>query len=454
LKNTSIQSIINYVTLQNAFKYKTINHIGTEIGEQLNICFPLYYIPLKIASKVNNEISFLRLFTVIFGVLTPIMLFLVGRRYSMKVGFIAALLVLFHPWAQQQSQHIRFYECWALISTLGLWYVDHFLKKLYLKQIRIWHMFLLAIVLLLPCTVHAFGVLTTFFLGIVVLFPFITNFTTLPKFSKPQICCFFITFIPLVIIISVNLLVFGYASMFANHPAYTQNSESAIHIVLSAIFNFGYFYIGLYGLLIIFAVTNWNKLSLPLKQYGIAFFVSSLAGAVITIKPHAFRPDFFYGMLPSLCLLLAFQIEYFSQKLFRHRFVKAGSLFVTGVLVLSSLQTLISDIFIDFDRVNFSEAAMLATKLDNKPEIFAPHHNYFNAYLKTELFKPMAKMNPDCCISKQDEYFFIGMRKGKSMQFFYDITKLKNVQLVQILGKSRLDLRSNHIYVFCRKCGQ
>ena len=48
----------------------------------------------------------------------------------------------------------------------------------------------------------------------------------------------------------------------------------------------------------------------------------------------------------------------------------------------------------------------------------------------------------------------IPMRKGKSTHFFYDFKKLEGAQLIKIIGKDRIDLRANKIYVFLRNCAK
>lgn len=454
LKNTTIQTFTNYLTLRNAYDYQMINDTGTKVGWELNICFPLYYLPMKLAALFNDDIVFLRFCTALFGILTPIIIFLVGRRYSWKIGVMGALLLLFHPWAQNHSVHIRFYEFWALLSAISLWYVEFFLNRLQYKQTRIWHMVVLSIMLLLPCTVHAFGVLTTIFL-VAIIAAYIASCPRHIKINDiPAIqrLAFYVTTFILTIIVSVNLLVFAYASVVENHPAYLHNSESAIHIFISSIFNFAYFYIAVAGMCLLATVLNWKSIPFPLKRYSVAYLVSISLCLVVLVKPQSFRPDFFYGTLPFLCLLLAFQIDHFSKKWFSPSFSIQGSLLLVCLLILSNLPTFVSNVFIDFDRLPFLEAARMANKFNTEnAALYATNHNYINAYLSDNIVQPMTRVNPEHCQSSQDEYFFISMRKGRSMQFFYDYSSLKNVQLIQILGESRLDLRANHIFLFYRK---
>lgn len=453
LKNTSFRSLANYLFLQNALNYRAINQRGIEVGDQLNICFPLYYLPLKLAALIRHDISFLRLFTTMFGVLTPVLVFWVGKRYRLSVGVIAALLVLFHPWAQQHSVHIRFYEFWALLSVLGLWYVEYSLVKIRQRQTRAWQMIGLAAVLLLPCTVHAFGVLSTAFMTMMILTSVYAEKLSLREIPFVHKLWFGVTGLVLGVIIGVNLLVFGYTSVIGDHASYTENSESALHILLSAIFNFGYFHIGLLGVFVLVAIVHRQRLSLPLKRYSLSFLVSVVLSVVVVVKPHAFRPDFFYGLLPYVCLFIALIIEYLAQSGCKPSSVRMGEILLAGTLILSTFPTFVSNEFIDFDRLNFVEAAKIAAKLQGNAALYSSEHNYMNVYLETPIIQPMHKMNPEQCSSGQDEYFFVSLRKGKSIQFGYDVTTLQKVQLVEILGKSRIDHRMNSIFVFFRRCG-
>jgi hypothetical protein len=452
LKNTSIQSIYNYIFLQNAFKYREIDK-KFEIGRNINICFPLYYIPLKIASIFRYEISFFRLITIIFGIFTPALLFLLGKRYSIQIGIMASVLLLFHPWAQHQSVHIRFYEIWSLISILCLWYVERITAKIKEGQTTSFHFVILAVCLLIPCTIHAFGVISLLFMVSMLLSHFYYNRADLSKISLNNKVIFGITFLIGAIIVGINLMVFLYATLIQTHPAYLANTESAIHLIVSSLFNFGYFYPLIIGASILVMILKSDYRNHTLNRYVFSIIISLLPVSLILLKPHAFRADFFYGILPYVLLLTALSINHLADELCKAKYINI-TIFSAGVtvfLIASLLPTFVSNVFIDYDRLDHIEAAKMISKIKGA-DVYATHHPYFNVYLNKPNVQQIEDVEPEKCHSLKDEYFFIEMRKGKSTNFSYDFRKLKDAQLVRIIGKDRIDLRASKIYVFFRKC--
>lgn len=83
---------------------------------------PLYYLCLNLWMKLfGNSDILLRLFSVIFGVLTIPALYYLGKTYkSKKFGYLVATLGCLSPVLIYYSQEVRFYSAVVFLSTLSL----------------------------------------------------------------------------------------------------------------------------------------------------------------------------------------------------------------------------------------------------------------------------------------------------------------------------------------------
>jgi hypothetical protein len=167
--------------------------------------------------------------------------------------------------------------------------------------------------------------------------------------------------------------------------------------------------------------------------------------------PQSIRPDYIYGMLPWLLLVIVLSIEYIAQELTQIRYKMVFSVTMTLFLIVSTLPTFISNVFIDYDRFAYQEAARFISTIEHA-NFYSTAPGHFNLYLDENRVQQLAEIDPEMCHSQKDEYFLIRMRKGKSTLFFYDFKRLKNAQLIKIIGKDRIDLRVNKLYVFFRNC--
>lgn len=461
VENTSLQRIYNYIFLQNVFKYEEISQIERGSFWHVNIWFPLFYIPLKIASIFRHDIDFLRLVVIIFGILIPVFLFLLGNKYSLQTGIIASVLFLFHPWAHFHSTYIRFYGFWALISTVCLWYVESILTKIQRGRTTFGYWITLAVCILLPSTVHAFGVISSFFLLCMLISHFYYHRTDFTNISLAHRSIFGVTFISLAIIIGTNVLLFAHAA-FIEFSSYSSTNESlfarqlakqsTVHVFASTLFNFGYFYPIILVLLLFFMFRKKSHTSIILTRYVFSMAISFIPILFIMLKaPQSIRPDYIYGIFPWLLLVTALSIEYIAQELTQIRYKMMFSVTMTLFLIASTLPTFISNVFIDYDRFDYQEAARFISTIENA-NLYSTAPGHFNLYSDEHRVQQLAEIDPETCHAQKDEYFLIRMRKGKSTLFFYDFNRLKDAQLVEIIGKDRIDLRANKIYVFFRNC--
>ena len=101
------------------------NGFWQEVVKQCHM--PLYYIYLKPFTGMSDTI--LRITSLIPGVIVIPIMYLVGKEYSKKVGYYAAILTSILSFLVYYSQEIRFYSLLFLFSSLSLLYVIRYLKN-------------------------------------------------------------------------------------------------------------------------------------------------------------------------------------------------------------------------------------------------------------------------------------------------------------------------------------
>lgn len=456
VNSTSLTTVENYLLLQNVFQYKQINQQGRGIRDEVQVCFPFFFALLGLAKHFRDDIHFFRLIVISFGVLTPLGLFAIGKKYSASVAIISAVLWLFHPWAHFHSTYFRFYSLWAFIATFSLCYVEYVLSKLHTGQIPSWKVVVVVLLIFLPSTIHLFGVYTSFFLICMIGSHFFYHQQDLKRLSRANIMAFGLTFLMGMIVVGLNLLVFVYATLTTDMAVASKGSalseQNAIHVIASTIFNVGLLFPLMPGGMVVLAIVNKASLRLPIKRYGLSLLLCSipLIGTML-ITPHMIRPDYLFGLFPYVLILTAFVIEAFAHSCqCQYQWLYSGML--TLCLVVSTLPTLVSNVFIDYDRFDFQTAAQFIAARPLPARFYSSGPGHFNVYLKDQRVTQINTINPATCQSSDDEYFLIWMRKGKSSYFYYNLRQLPGVQVLDIIGKDRIDLRANKIYVLFRKC--
>ncbi len=98
---------------------------------------PLYYYLLKPwASLFHYSVFGFRSFSVLFGVLSIISIYWIGKKlFSERVGLISAFLMTISPFAIQYSQEARMY---SLFGFLSLWLVYFFIQALQKNDWKNW----------------------------------------------------------------------------------------------------------------------------------------------------------------------------------------------------------------------------------------------------------------------------------------------------------------------------
>lgn len=100
---------------------------------------PLYYLFLKLWSNIfgYSEIS-LRFPSVIFGVLTIYIVYLIGRKISnAKIGLIAAVFIAVNPLAVYYSQEARMYSTAMMLVTASVLFLLHKKRLLFVFSLAL-----------------------------------------------------------------------------------------------------------------------------------------------------------------------------------------------------------------------------------------------------------------------------------------------------------------------------
>jgi len=308
--------------------------------------------------------------------------------------------------------------------------------------------------MLIPNSIHAFGAITTLFLLCMLVSHFYYNRNDLAKISSSSIVTFVSAFAVIAIIIGVNIIVFFYSGMVAGDRSVDNvMSESAVHAVLSLLFNIGPFYpiVILSAVLLMFLTRDFRNTVLNRYFFSTAVALMPIPLFII-FKYSYFRPDYIYGMFPYIVILTALCIAYLSDKMCRpeHKtlFVSIVSLFI----IISTLPTFVSNVFIDNDRADYKGVAKFISGIKDA-DFYSTSPGFLNLYLGRNLVRQIPSAGAEKPDNSVDEYYIILSRKGKSTVFSYDFCRLKDAQLIKIIGKDRLDLRANKIFIFLRKAG-
>ena len=408
---------------------------------------------MKAVYLFSSDLASLRLVTIMWGVLSIVSFYFLGNRFGNDVGWIAFAIMLFHPWVQHHTVHIRFYELWSFTAIIGLFYTHVLVKRIASGACRLLDCCAFPVLLLLPCTVHAFGVVNALCLSAYfALSVWRSSEIKFQSFVRREWIIGLAVFLIMGIIVAGNIAVFGYATLIDGQAEDWINSTSMVQIWASFVFNAGYL-----SPLIVIASMTLILFRRKLDEYRhfldlfIAVAFSLIPALVITaIKPHAFRSDYLYGVLPYVLLVVAFSVDTLGRMIFQEREALATKMFLVVIIIGSTLPTFVSNVFIDKDRLPHDVAAAMISSL-GEIKAYAPNPNYFNYYLMDHEVRDIHLAAKHSSETRTDEYFFIPMRKGMSTQFFYDFNSLDGLKLIKILGKDRLDLRSNQIYVFLRK---
>ena len=175
--------------------------------EVLKQChMPLYYLYLKPFAHCSDLV--LRLTSVLPGVIAIPVMYLAGREYSKKTGYMASAITAVLSFLVYYSQEVRFYSLLFLFSALSLLFTIRFVKK--------------------SCKINLCGyiisnilILSTHVLGVIyVFFNLIYVFYKKKKFSK-SVILIILVLIPIVSYFGINIFRMLPMSQWWGHFSYT-----------------------------------------------------------------------------------------------------------------------------------------------------------------------------------------------------------------------------------------
>ena len=159
---------------------------------------PLYYLYLKPFTHYNDLI--LRLTSLVPGVISIYIMFLVGKEYSKKTGYFAAGITSVLSFLVYYSQEVRFYSLLFLFSSFVLLYSIKTVKEYNKINFLLLHIFSLLVIF-----THVLGCIFIFF-NYLYLFYKIKSIKF--EFNKKSIICILciLTFLSLVLFFGINIL--------------------------------------------------------------------------------------------------------------------------------------------------------------------------------------------------------------------------------------------------------
>ena len=117
---------------------------------------PLYYLYLKPFAHLSDTI--LRLTSVVPGIVSIFVMYLVGKEYSKKAGLFSALITSFLTFLVYYSQEVRFYSLLFFFSAISLLFTIKLIKNSNRANIILYLLSLILIVF-----THVLGIIYVFF---------------------------------------------------------------------------------------------------------------------------------------------------------------------------------------------------------------------------------------------------------------------------------------------------
>lgn len=295
---------------------------------------PLYYLLLKFWTGVfgYSEIS-LRMPSVLFGTFTIYFVYRIGEIWGKQVARYAALLTTFSPLLIYYSQEARMY---ALSTFLVAFLVYSFLKKKWVLYS--------VLVLILGATDY---------LPLIILFP-MTIYVLIEKKYKREIFIFFLTHIPLVIILSVwfPILSFQQSSTISfvnNTPAFgnilgVSNIKNILLIWIKFLIGRINFHPQIIYYVVVGMVTA--AVAIPLLKavrkfktssfLWLWFLVPILISFIVSLKVPGFSYFRLIFTLPAFILLISFGLSQMKFKKILFSLIALSQIIFTGIYIFNS----------------------------------------------------------------------------------------------------------------------
>ena len=347
-------------------------------SESLNLV--LYYLILRPWLYLGESEFAVRSLSVIFGVLTVIAVFVLGKRlFDLRTGLIAALILAVHAFHIQFSQEARGYSLLTLLVTLSSLF---FLKSIERPSWGNWAGY--ALTSALAGYSHFFGLLVLLAHASSLLFlsPQGVPWTRwMIAWSSSGLLLF-------------PLVHYGLLRSVAKDPTVSETSLGQFVMAFTGYGGYPLLAVYLVPVLIvaIFAVKNWSASWGTLESWRYGFLLTwlllpiLLALGVRSIEP-VFVAKYLLGCLPALVLLAAAGIS-------RRRFPLLSGAVLIAIVALSARATFAY--YTEVEKEDWRGAANLVAYRWEPGDsflIYKPEESYFRHYLE-QLGTPDSEMRP------------------------------------------------------------
>lgn len=472
--------LMDYFTFNNYKQlnmYKNQNNINKENTDQLsNIIranetlaiktYPFYQYIVNQAVRIKGTVdeSSLRIPSVIFGILSILLVYLLCNRYfNFHIAIIVASFTILHPLIQFHSQNARYYSVAYFFSLLVI-YSSLRIREMLLNgpiTLKTKILFFIAGILLwAPMLIHVFLIFSIIFM-LLMLIDVILQKGVIEFLRRSAYLL--VPFVIVGVFVAINQLIFmkGYLGHEMEREIFHEVGGShLIHNIISLIYNYGIYFWMIIPLGVWIALRDDNRIY---KIFVLSFVVNLIVYLALSLKTSYMRHDYFYAAMPLFLIIIAYSIVksaeiYVKEK--RHAIIisYALSLFLIGLM----LPEFVSNFYIDGNRLNWKSAAEYvegksSKESDMKVEIYSPSPGNLDFYLgKTKNpYKNISlrKMDTNHVDNNSGKVFVIIplTRAGLDVRNVpSDVKKyiFEKGRLEEILGRNRFDVRICKLAIF------
>jgi hypothetical protein len=472
--------LVDYFTLNNISQlemYKKKDGISDEESDYLTTLmkanetlalkiYPLYQYIVNQAVRIKGTVneSSLRIPSVIFGILSILLVYLLCNRYfNFHIAIIVASFTILHPLIQFHSQNARYYSVAYFFSLLVI-YGSLRIREVLLNgpiTLKTKILFFIAGILLwAPMLVHVFLIFSIIFMLLMLIDVILQKGVV--EFLRRS-AYLLVPFVIVGVFVAINQLIFmkGYLGHEMEREIFHEVGGShLIHNIISLIYNYGIYFWMIIPLGVWIALKDDNRI---FRIVTFSFILNLIVYLGLSLKTSYMRHDYFYAAMPLFLIIVAYAIVkstelYVREK--RHAIIisYALSLFLIGLM----LPEFVSNFQIDGNRLNWKSAAEYvqgnsSKESDMKVEIYSPSPGNLDFYMR-KIKNPyknisLRKMDTNHVDNNSGKVFVIIplTRAGFDVRNVpSDVKKyiFENGMLERILGRNRFDVRICKLAIF------
>ena len=457
----SAESFASYLTLENLWNFQAAN--VPRLAHHLELTMPGFYLILKSLQwfGVESDSSLRMLSAASFSIaLIPIMLCIGIRVRGVHSGIILVLLTVLSPLLQYYGTYIRFYAAMVFFAGLGYFHlVQSAIRLARGEDLSKTELACLAILFWLPLWINISSLL------IVAIYTWILLFFIIPKLERKS-GQMLLAAVGVLGIIPLGNSVAHLLARFTDSGAVDNvMSQSALSFIGSLYFNFngGIFLVILIAL--VFCQIPRQRFLLLYCPYLIAMGALFIAAI---LRNDLFRPDYVSSLLPVTYLLFSESIVELStapsiKQIGLETQSRVLQYCLTAVVLLASLPSFVSNAFIDQDRFDYKRAIEAIKKHSEPNDLILVYAVGQDRFLKYDFDSDRIQLANLHQYGTLDHSAFnkvfiaLGWRREGFSKDFATVTRknkkelpriLNNSTLLEITGRSRLDLRDNLLFIF------